>query len=160
MRGFRRRREAENVSRPELARQIRNGGEGHELGGRHFALVGDSTIEQDLIILSLIRKAGLDEVMLEEGETPQAFALRILDVAIQSGAVMELLGCLLIPEDRTAGAMEPGDAWTPEIGQETSRFIAELRDPADKAKVKALILSLLVSFFDRGIASLWSSRTS
>lgn len=160
MRRFRRRREAAQKSRPELARQVRNPGEGHVLGGRTFLVVGDSTVEQDLTIDALLRKSGIGEIILEPGETPQAFALRLLDTAVRSGDVLQLLGCLLIPEEYAAGAAEPGDAWSLEVAEETTRFIGGLHSPQDKADVRSLILSLLISFFDEGIDSSPSSATS
>lgn len=160
MRVFRRRREAEKTSRPELARRVRNPGEGYELGGRIFLEVNGSTVEQDLIIFPLIRKAGLDEITIKKDEDAPACALRLLDTALESGEVLKLLGCLLIPEELSAGSTEPGDAWSPEVAAETTRFIGQLREPEDKAQVRSLILSLLISFFDEGIDSSWSSETS
>lgn len=131
----------------------------HVLGGRVFLEVGNSTLEQDLTIRPLIRKAGLDDAVLHEGEEPGAFALRVLDTALESRAVLQLLGCLLVPEE-LATSSEPGMSWTPEIGQETARFLGDLTTQDDKAQVRQLIQTLISAFFENGITSLWNSKTS
>ena len=130
------------------------------LGGRTFLTIRESTIEQDFRFLALVKQARIDEVVMQPGESPEAFARRLLEVTIESGAILDLLGCLLVPEDKAPRDRDPGEAWTPEMGQETARFLGQLRDPKDKAEVRGLVLSLLVSFFESGIVSLWTSTTS
>ena len=132
----------------------------HELGGRAFLPIGESTVEQDFRFLSLIKRARIDEVVMQPDESAEAFARRLLEVTIESGVILDLLGCLLVPEDIAPGDRDPGEAWTPEIGRQTARFLGRLKDPKDKAEVRSLVLSLLVSFFESGIVSLWTSTTS
>jgi hypothetical protein len=121
--------------------------------------VGESTVEQDYRFLALITRAGIDRMTLRPGESPEEFARRLLEHAITSGVVLELLGCLLIPEAEIRSD-QPGDSWTSEIAADTAAFIGGLRQPEDKALVNALILSLLISFFERGIVSLQTLTTS
>ena len=134
--------------------------EKHVLGGRAFLTVAESTVEQDFRFLALIKRARIDEVLMEPGESPEAFARRLLEVTIESGVILDLLGCLLVPEDIASRDRDPGEAWTRQMGEETARFLGQLRDPRDKAEVRGLVLSLLVSFFESGIVSLWTSTTS
>lgn len=132
----------------------------HTISGRTFLPLRESTVEQDFRFLSLVGRAKIDEVVMQPGESPEVFARRLLEVTIESGAILDLLGCLLIPEDKASCDRDPGEVWTPEMGQETARFLGQLRDPKDKAEVRGLVLSLLVSFFESGIVSLWTSTTS
>lgn len=134
--------------------------EKHTLGGRTFLPLRESTVEQDFRFLALVGRARIDEVVMQPGERPEAFARRLLEATIESGVILDLLGCLLIPEELAPRDRDPGEVWTPEVGQETARFLGQLRDPKDKAEVRGLVLSLLVSFFESGIVSLWTSTTS
>ncbi len=132
----------------------------HVLGGRTFLAIRESTVEQDFRFLALIGRARIDEITMAQGENPEDFARRLLETTIESGVILDLLGCLLVPEDVTPRDRDPGEAWTPEIGRQTAQFLGQLKDPKDKAEVRSLVLSLLVSFFESGIVSLWSSTTS
>jgi hypothetical protein len=132
----------------------------HVLGGRTFLPITESTVEQDFRFLALVKQARIDEVVLRPGESPEAFARRLLEAAVASGAILELLGCLLVPEEAAPPDRDPGEAWTREMSAETARFLGRLRDPADKAAIRSLVLSLLISFFESGIVSLWTSTTS
>ena len=140
--------------------------ERHVLGGRAFLTVQESTVEQDFIFLTLIKQAGIDEVVMAEGEDAGEFARRILEATVKGGKALELLGCLLVPEKsipkRRWGhrRIDPGEIWTPELARETAEYIGSLRTREDKAKINSLVLSLLLSFFSTGIVSLWTSQTS
>ncbi len=132
----------------------------HVLGGRTFLTIRESTVEQDFRFLALVKRARIDEVTLQPGESPEVFARRLLEATVEGGAILDLLGCLLVPEESAPRDRDPGEVWTREMGEETSRFLGSLRDPSDKAKIRGLVLSLLISFFESGIVSLWTSTTS
>ena len=132
----------------------------HILGGRTFLPLRESTVEQDFRFLALVGRARIDEVVMQPGERAEAFARRLLEATIESGVILDLLGCLLVPAELAPGDRDPGEVWTSEIGKETARFLGQLRDPKDKAEVRGLVLSLLVSFFESGIVSLSTSPTS
>lgn len=134
--------------------------ERHTIGGRTFLPLRESTVEQDFRFLALVGRARISDVVMQPGERPEAFARRLLEVTIESGVILDLLGCLLIPEELAPGDRDPGEVWTSEMGRETAQFLGQLRDPKDKAEVRGLVLSLLVSFFESGIVSLWTSPTS
>lgn len=143
--------------------------ERHTLGGRTFVAVREGTVEQDYTFLGLIREAGIPELTIDPDEGADEFARRILDKLVENGAVLKLLGCLLVPEELVGGRRsrfhlgrrpDPGEVWTPEIGEETAAFLARLRERDDKLKIQGLVLTLLVSFFESGIVSLWTTEIS
>jgi len=134
--------------------------EKHVLGGRTFLTVTESTVEQDFRFLALVKRARIDEIVMEPGDSPETFARRLLEATVESGAILDLLGCLLVPEEAAPRDRDPGEVWTREMGEETARFLGHLRDPADKAKIRSLVLSLLICFFESGIVFLWTSTTS
>jgi hypothetical protein len=123
------------------------------LGGRPFLSISDSTIEHDLYFHGLAGRAGL-RFEMGQGETAGEFGERILDATIQSGTMLELLGCLIVPEE-----VGP-DGWTPAEAQQTAAFISQLRGADDKAAIRSLVLSLLTDFFQCGLASIWTSPRS
>lgn len=130
------------------------------IGGRGFLAIEGSTVAQDLKFLELISRSGIESVVPAEGEPAEALAGRLLAAVVASGTLLDFLGCLLIPEEVAPATGEPGETWTPEIGAETARFLGQLRSPPDKAQVRSLILTLLISFFELGIASWGTSMTS
>ena len=115
--------------------------------------------EQDFRFLALVKQARIDEVVLRPGESPEAFARRLLEAAVASGAILELLGDLLVPQEAARRDRDAGEAWTREMGAETARFLGRLRDPADKAAIRSLVLSLLIFLSRSGILFLWTSTT-
>lgn len=127
--------------------------EKHILGGRTFLSVTESTVEHDLYFHGLAGRAGL-RFEKHEDESAEDFAARILEETIQSGQALELLGCLLVPEELGV------EGWSPEEAHKTAAFIGQLRGEEDKAQVRALILSLLIGFFGCGLASIWTSPGS
>ena len=136
----------------------------HKLGGRSFLTVQDATVEQDFLFLELIHNAHIDRIVLSEGEDAAEFSERILGALVGDGAVLKLLGCLLVPAAaptrRLGFRRDTTITWTPELGAETARFLGGLKSPEDKAKIRALVLTLLVHFFENGIVSLWTTKTS
>lgn len=135
----------------------------HVLGGRTFLEVaGDLTIEHRFHIQSLIEEAGMGLLNIEEGEDAIAFVRRILAALVRNRSVLQLIGCVLVPEDAVPRAIRdrPEEAWTPELAEDTARFIGSLRSEGDAAKVNSLVLSFLEHFFRNGIASARTTPTS
>jgi hypothetical protein len=127
--------------------------ERHLLGGRTFIPITESTVEHDLYFHGLAGQAGL-RFEKHEHESAGDFAERLLEETIQSGKALELLGCLVVPEETGL------EGWSPEEARETAAFIGKLTGEEDKALVRALILSLLMDFFRCGLASIWTSAKS
>lgn len=140
----------------------------HKIGGRTFVQASDTTLEQDFTFTALLKDAGLDEVTIEAGEDPEAVGRRVLMAAIANGAAFKMLGCILVPEALvpkrtrfTFGRRDsPSAGWTPDVGEDTAAFMARLSDPREKAKVRGLVLSLILSFFSSGTAFFWTTPTS
>ena len=101
--------------------------EKHILGGRTFLTITDSTVEQDFHFLALTSRAHIDKITLQPDESPEAFGRRLLELTVKSGLVLELLGCLLVPQQDTVTGAEPGEAWTREIGEATAIFLGQLK---------------------------------
>jgi len=119
------------------------------LAGRAFDAAGPSTIQQDHWMMTRVREAGLLLVEREPDEDPQAYGERMLDALLRSEQGLELLGGLLVPVGQRR--------WTPEVALETAAFIGDLSAPEDKARVGALLASLLIPFLMRALASSTSS---
>jgi len=137
--------------------------ERHDIAGRTFLEIEDSTIEQDLAFQALVKEAGLDSLELRPGQSPESFASELLDGLVRSRTSLKMLGCLLIPADKVPlqrRRINPGEAWTPEVAEETTRFLGACMDPRDKARIRNLILSLLLGFFGSGADSSPTSMTS
>jgi hypothetical protein len=124
------------------------------IGGRTFTAVKDSTIEHDFWLMAHIRGAGLDRIEIGLNEPPEDFAVRFLSEVISSGRVFPILGGLFLPEDVSPLA------WTPAVAAETEAFLKKISDPADKAVIQQQVVSLLLSFFQNGLASFTISRRS
>jgi len=131
----------------------------YELGGRAFVHVGESTVEHDYTFLALQTAAGLDVFDMQVGESPEVFAERLVRQVIASGKALPLLGCLLVPEP-TDSQKPAGEAWTPEMGEKTARFLGTLTAEKDKAQVRSLIATLLIDFFQSGLASVRTTAMS
>ena len=124
------------------------------IGGRTFVPVKNSTIEHDFYLMSHIRGAGLDRIALGEDEAPDDFAVRLLGEVISSGRVFKVLGGLFLPEK--ISSLD----WTPEMAEETAAFLKRISEPRDKLEVQKQVISLLIDFFQSGLASLRISRKS
>ena len=123
------------------------------LGGRAFLPVTETTVEHDLHFQGLVGRSGI-RLDMTDGEAPEEFADRILDEAVQNTTILELLGCLIVPEE--VGL----EGWTPEEAKRTAVFIGQLRGEKDKARFRGLVRSLLLDFFRLGLASIWTSESA
>jgi len=124
------------------------------IGGRTFVPVRNSTIEHDFWLMAHIRGAGLDRIAIGEGEAPDDFAVRLLGEVIDSGRIFPILGGLFLPEGTSSLD------WTPEVAEETAAFLKRISEPQDKLEVQKQVISLLIDFFQSGLASLRISRKS
>lgn len=126
-----------------------------ELDGRTFGkLCSGSTVQHDLWLMQRATESGLATARKWSGETDDAFAARMMEMAIKSGLILEMLGGLLLPEGKG-----PED-WTPDMALSTATFLGAITEPHEKSKVNGLILSLLIDFFSVGLSSSESSQRS
>jgi hypothetical protein len=118
-----------------------------KLGGREFDVIRTGTIEWDVTLLNLLQSCGLSDVTMHAGESAEGLAMRVYRTLMSSGAVFEILGCVLTP----AGS-DPFE-WTPALMKATGDFIRKLKAPADKDAITAQINSLVAGFFQQGLLS-------
>jgi hypothetical protein len=114
------------------------------IDGQPYRMARDTTIEQDFYVMRQLRKAGLADIAPGAGEVAQDYALRVVHSVIEGGAPFELLGGLLMPDDR-------GLRWSPERAETTARVLASATAPEDKAKIQGLLVSVLSGFFAAGL---------
>jgi hypothetical protein len=124
------------------------------LNGRQFEAVSSGTVEWDVTLYGLLQGAGLSDVTMHAGETPQRLAERIYRSLIGCGRLFEILGCVLVP----AGTQ--GFKWTPELMQSTAEFLRHLQAPEDKEAITAQMVALVTSFFRQGLLSIRTSPSS
>ncbi len=126
----------------------------HTLGGRRFHVLTETTAEHDHWYMRQVRGAGLYDVFLTEGETPEAFARRLLGIAIDSGKEFLLISGMLVPESAS------GAPWSPAIATETAEFLKSLSAPEDKRQLNMLLGALIADFFAAGLISSAASSIS
>lgn len=122
------------------------------LGGREYTRAGVGTVRQDLFVMHHARHAGISSI--QEGETPEAYAARLLDSLLSSGHALLLLGGLLLPAGMKA------EDWTEEVAHATAGHLGGIVDPAEKQAVYAEVASALLDFFANGIGSWVASARS
>lgn len=118
-----------------------------KLGGREFDVIRSGTIEWDVTLLNLLQGCGLADVTLHEGESAEDLAMRVYRTLMSSGAVFEILGCVLTPH-----GSNPFE-WTPELMRGTAKFIRALHNQTDKDEITSQINSLVAGFFRQGLLS-------
>lgn len=118
-----------------------------KLGGREFDVIQTGTIEWDVTLLNLLQSCGLADVTMHAGETAEGLAMRVYRTLMSSGAVFEILGCVLCPH-----GSDPFK-WSPALMAETAKFIRGLHAKADKDEITAQINGLVASFFQQGLLS-------
>lgn len=118
-----------------------------KLGAREFDVIAEGTLEWDVTLLNLLQGCGLADVTMHVGETAEELALRVYRTLMSSGAVFEILGCVLIPHG--------GDPfkWSPALMAESAKFIRGLHSKNDKDEIKSQITSLVAGFFQQGLLS-------
>lgn len=124
-----------------------------EFDGRVLEVVDPfaGTIEHELYTEGVLSRHGLDKVEIEKGETSDAFARRLLEEVIRDGRIFPVLACFMTFE---------GQSWSPKGAPEVEAFLRDVRAPEGKALIRASVVSLLIGFFSRGLASLVISRSS
>jgi len=125
------------------------------IGGRVLVPIGEATARHDAFVMRQIAACGLNVAAEQKAEeTEEQFMYRLYLTAVKNGDVFALLGALLVPE-----GTEPLK-WSPELAKQTGEFLANLTDPADKAKLRTLVASALLPFFVGGRRPSRTSRKS
>ncbi len=124
------------------------------LGGRDFRPCVNSTLQHDIFTMNHIHASDVLNISMPEGSTGEDYAVEMLMRVATYEKFNELLGCLLIPADKTSSD------WTPALCRTTGAFLASLTSPEDKTELNAVIAGLLSGFFQEGRVSLRISRKS
>lgn len=130
-----------SVSPPDPGEQV------VRLGGRDFRVARRCSVKCDGYMINMFRRAGLMPLPgMTLSETPGEYGLRMLDrLRDEKGA---LLGGLLLPVGMTE------KQWTPAIAAETEAHVLyACTSIEDRQKIENLTLSLMLHFFEGGIAS-------
>ena len=128
-----------------------------EIGGRRFAHVTDWTVEQDWWLMQRIRKAGLDQIAVDDTNSEaiaESISQAAADKLADSGLALEILGGLLLPE-----GMDPSQ-WTPQLAAETTAHLGRQTGAEARQAVRAVASWAIVSFFANGLTSFTTSRPS
>lgn len=126
----------------------------YTFAGRQYRAIARRTIENDFTCMGLIRAARLDALVMEEGESPEDFAMRMYERAVASPEVWELLGCVLIPA-------EIDDlAWTKALMKASANALRQVTEPAEKRQIQTSVVGMITGFFQNGLASIRISRRS
>ena len=120
------------------------------LAGRDFRLIKHSTINHENWVMTRVRAAGLVSMKLANGENEEDFIRRLASQVWESGKAVEIMAGLLVPD-----ALEDVQ-WTPQLAADMEKFIGNLFEEDDKAKVRQAIGEFLYLFF---VIALYSSTT-
>lgn len=123
-----------------------------KLGGRAYRAVAVSTVERDVFVMGRVRTAGLDSISIENGESAEHYATRVLETLLSFAGVLELIGALIIPDELA------DDQWTPDVARETARLVGRITDEEQKGYVKQALLGLLVPFLESGLGC-WTATS-
>ena len=118
------------------------------LGGRKFRPCTNSTLQHDIVSINYTRAAGLTDVEVPEDADPFTVMASLTAKLAMSNNFYQLLGCLLIPDDKE------GIDWTPDMCAATAAHLRGLTDSEDRQQLLSLVAELLIHFFQTGLASL------
>lgn len=151
----------------------------HHIGGRRFVSVRRTTVGQDVELMRILKVAGLRDLSMRDGESPEDFVWRTVEQLVESKLFLPMLGCLVVPEEcapRERGWFERLGSflvgvrddpraqrrkWSAEVQAETAAFLGDLDSPDDKQVVYQVMADELLPFLQAGIVSwLRSPRSS
>ena len=110
------------------------------IGGRRWRLIGPTSVLHDTKTAALAQEMGFFD-RPAAGEEESDFLGRVAERLNASGRLVELLGYVVLPADRTM------DDWTPELAAETSETLGRLTAPRDKEKILPLLQQAVLHFF-------------
>lgn len=122
--------------------------------GRQYRQIVRRTIENDFTCMALIRGARLDTLVMEDGEEPADFAVRMYEQAVGTADVFKLLGCLMLPAE-----VDDLD-WTKEQMAATAAALKRVVEPDEKRQIQTTVVGMISGFFHSGLTSLRLSRKS
>lgn len=125
-----------------------------EVAGRRFVPCAETTYEQDMFIMKILRDAGLaqltdnfDPIKDDLSEAAQNLIVR----AFASGKLFTLLAATL---------EEEGHEWTMRDAEVNGTFFSRLKKAADKEALRGSIVGILTGFLISGVLSSRISQRS
>ena len=115
------------------------------LGGLPYRAIKNTTLQNDYYVMQQLQRSGIANITPDQGETAEAYAMRLMAAIVENGIPLKLLGGLIIPEEIS------DSGWTPEQAETTASLLAQLTDKADKNRVQALIIEVVKDFFREGL---------
>lgn len=140
---------------PPAARgELREAPRTYVFGGKEFRQILEGTSERDHYVVRLSGKAGLREIVMHQGETPDGFAMRLLYDLIDADVVHEVLAGLIVPSEIK------DFEWSYAVAAETATHLRRCYKSDGKDQINSLILLYLQDFLTRGMGFVVSSRTA
>jgi hypothetical protein len=120
-----------------------------DLGGRRYRILEVGTLEHLIWMDALIAESGLKNSLLQPlPATPTGagdFAGKVWERLSKSGRIFDFLGGMLAPEE-----LQDED-WTPAIAQDLARGFKKLTDPGDHARIRSILIALVIGFFEAAL---------
>jgi hypothetical protein len=118
------------------------------LDGRSFELVTHKTIERELYVASLARRAGIDAMPPDPGETRDQFSWRLYFRMLEQGVLLPLLASQITPA---------GTEWSVEEAPATTRLLGKVFQGADRRRVQSLLALVAAEFVETGVLRPWGA---
>jgi hypothetical protein len=112
-----------------------------ELGGRKFRIIEKGTLEHQMWMDRQVLETGLSGILREAPMSSADYAGKIWEQISRQQKVFPLLSGMLIPE-----GLADVD-WTPAEADKTTAFLKKLTAPEDHARVRSLLISVVLGFF-------------
>lgn len=122
--------------------------------GRMFRPCAETTYEQDMYIMSLLKEAGLSKLAEKfdvTKDTMDEVAHELIIGAFASGKLFFLLGATM---------EEEGKEWSILQAQLNGHFFAKLKNKADKDALRGGIVGILLGFLISGVLASTTSQKS
>jgi hypothetical protein len=114
-----------------------------DLGARRWRIIETSTLEHVIWMDLQVIESGLGRMLQQpvaasEGE---AHAGAIWEAISRSQKAFSILGGMLVPET------VPDNEWSPVLAENTATFMKKLTAPEDHARIRTLLISVVLGFF-------------
>jgi hypothetical protein len=122
--------------------------------GLRYRAIKCTTLQNDYYVMRQLKLSGLHNITPNKSESAEDFAMRLMGAVIENGIPLQLLGGLIIPEEKK------DKDWCPEMAEATAQWLGNLTDVKDKEKVQAIIIAVITDFFQQGLRFLNVSQNA
>jgi hypothetical protein len=126
------------------------------LGGRRFKVIDFDrrTVAQDHYLMTVTRQTGADKVMPMDGDSDDAYIIRLQTCLIDSGKACDLIAGYLLAENETEAD------WTVEKARDIAKHLRGCSTAEDRELVLSLAMQVTIGFFQLGIERYKRLRSS